>query len=297
MEGTIIQKHRRKYTVDSNGNYYSCILRGRLFRDFKRNKNLAVVGDEVLFEVINNNEGVITEIKERKNKLSRLSAGRPDLEQVIAANIDQLVIVSSSKEPDFKPGLVDRFIAAGEKGELEILICINKMDLIDSGEIEKYVNLYRKIGYRIVLTSAVSGTGLESLKKEMMGKKSIFVGQSGVGKSTIINTLQPGLNIDVNEVSSKTGKGVHTTTSVSLYRLDFGAYVMDTPGIREFSLWDIDKKSLHYYFKEFRKYINGCKYSDCVHINEPDCQIIEALKKGEIPLERYKSYRNIYSSL
>ena len=297
MEGIIIQKHKGRYVVDSHGNSFICSLRGRFFKEVRETRNIAVVGDKVSFDKIGEGEGIITEIKERKNKLSRPWVENPRLEQIIVANIGQLLIIASAKEPDFNTDFIDRFIAAGEKGSLEILICINKIDLIKVYKIEKYVELYEKIGYKVVLTSATSRIGLESLKKEMKGKISVLTGQSGVGKSTIINIIQPGTNLKVKEVSPKTGEGTHATTSVSLFRLDFGAYVVDTPGIREFSLWDIDKSTLHYYFKEFEEFIGECKYRDCVHVTEPDCRVLAAVKSGEISPERHKSYVNIYNTL
>jgi len=297
MEGIIIRKHKKRYTVDSCGDSYVCSVRGRLYKEVKDTKNVTVVGDKVTFSVTGENEGIITEIRERKSKLSRSSIENPHYEQVVVANVDQLLAISSTKKPYFNTDYIDRFIAAGEKGGLDIVVCINKIDLKKNGEIERYAEVYRKIGYTVVLTSAVSGLGLDALKEAMKDKISVLSGQSGVGKSTIINTIQPGMNLRVKEVNPKTGEGTHTTTSVSLFRLDFGAYVVDTPGIREFNLWDIKKSDLNYYFREFDEFAPGCKYRDCVHITEPHCEVSGAVKAGKISEERYNSYVNIYNTL
>jgi len=297
MDGIIIKKHKKRYIVDSGGISYGCSIRGRLYKEIKDARNIAVVGDRVTFEETGEEEGIITEIKPRRRKLSKSSIMNPFQEHVIVANVDQLLVVTSVKNPDFDADYVDRFIAAGEKRELHVVLCINKLDLKKDKKIDKYAGIYKSIGYDVVLTSALTGNGLEELKDLMRKKISVMAGQSGVGKSTIINVLQPGLNLRVRNVNPKTGEGTHTTTSVSLFRLDFDAYIVDTPGIREFNLWDISKDTLHYYFREFRELSSECRFKDCSHVTEPGCAVREGVDSGVISKERYNGYINILRSL
>jgi ribosome biogenesis GTPase len=203
----------------------------------------------------------------------------------------------STKNPSFKSGLLDRYLVIAEKNRLKALICINKIDLAQKSEFQIYQQYYNKLGYRTFFTSVKTGEGLDYLKKVLTNSVTALVGHSGVGKSSLIKALEPGLDIKIKEVSARTQKGQHTTTVVQLFPLSFGGYVIDTPGIRELGFWDIYKKDLQKYFIEFRNYMADCQFADCMHIHEPGCAVKAAVEKGEVFKERYENYVNIYLSL
>jgi len=209
-----------------------------------------------------------------------------------------LLITMSTKLPKFNTHLLDRFIIVAEAGDLEPVICINKMDLLNDEEREellKETRIYEDIGYKVIYTSAVKKEGLESLVDLIKDKLTALAGPSGAGKSTLLNAIQPDLNIRTSVVSEKTQKGKHTTTNVELHHLDFGGYVVDTPGIRELGLWDIWKDEMQFFFPEMRPYITLCKFPDCSHGDEPECAVKEAVSQGKIAQSRYESYLKLRS--
>ncbi len=243
-------------------------------------------------------EGVVEGVEPRHGgKLSRKAAGEREAEQVVAANVDQLVVVAAVAEPELNRRLLDRLVVSGENGGLEVAVCLNKADLADAAACEPVLALYRRLGYRALATSARTGVGVEDLRALLKGKTSVFAGPSGVGKSALLMAVQPGLDLRTGEVSASTGKGKHTTTAVSLLPLDFGGYVVDTPGIREFALYDIERDALQHCFPEMAERFGQCRFADCSHRHEPDCAIVAAVKSGEIDPERYESYCRIYESL
>ncbi|HPD14599.1 MAG TPA: ribosome small subunit-dependent GTPase A [Planctomycetota bacterium] len=256
------------------------------------------VGDRVRFSLLPSGEGVVEGVEPRKGgKLSRKAAGEREAEQVVAANVDQLVVVASVAEPELNRRLLDRLVVSGEHGGLDVAVCLNKIDLADAAAYEPVLELYRRLGYRALATSAVSGVGLEDLRAALRDKTSVFAGQSGVGKSALLMSVQPGLDLRVGDVSASTGKGRHTTTAVSLLPLEFGGYVVDTPGIREFALYNIERDELQHCFPEMAERFGQCRFADCSHRHEPGCAIAAAVESGAIDPERYESYCRIYESL
>lgn len=236
-------------------------------------------------------------IEGRKNYISRKApkikgAGYRGerLEQVIAANIDNLFVVSSVAMPKFNNKLVDRIIVAGESSHLNIQLVINKTDLGQDDEMAAWIDLYRSIGYNVIPSSIVTGEGIEEIMNILSGKKNLFWGHSGVGKSSLLNKMFPYLNFRVGEISSFTQKGKHTTVTSILTRTAEETYVIDTPGIREIAPYGINKESLGHYFIEFAPYIENCRFNTCTHYHEPGCAVIEAVENEDIPVERYESY-------
>ncbi len=248
--------------------------------------------------------GVITEILQRRNKISRkaprikgASIRGERLEQIIAANVDNLIIVSSWLNPQFNNRLIDRMIVVAESSSVEPVIVINKIDLDNNNEREKWVNLYKRIGYNVFQTSTINKLGLDDLKKYLKGKINLFWGHSGVGKSSLLNQLYSDLNLKVSEISNYTLKGRHTTVTVLMKKVDDNTFVIDTPGIREIDPYGIKKEDLCHYFKDFKDFIYNCKFNTCTHHHEPDCAVVKACSEGKINEERYKSYLNILETI
>lgn len=212
------------------------------------------------------------------------------MEQIVASNIDNLIIVSSVNEPIFNHKTIDRFLVAAESSSINPIIVINKIDLDVDNSIKKFVSIYSDIGYNTIYTSCITKENLVQLKETMNGSVSILWGQSGVGKSTILNLLYPDLNLDTGEVSSSTSKGKHTTVTVSMHKVEKNTFILDTPGIREIDPYGIKKEDLSHFFIDFIPYINNCRYNTCTHNHEPDCAVEEAVKKGFISEFRYESY-------
>ena len=305
-----------------------CTLRGTLKRKHRTETGRRIyadpgaVGDEVLFSQIDEEEGVVEDILPRRTKFSRQYAGRHgDIEQVIVANAHQIVAVVSTLMPPMNFRTLDRFLILAEAGDMEAVICLNKMDLVDvaqrrefmgvdSGEVHLQEGIetrrallpggietrrsllpdYEKLGYRVIYTSINMPESLDALREVLRDKFSVIVGASGVGKSSLLNAIQPNLGLRTGEVGEKTQKGRHTTTLVELFALDIGGEVADTPGIREVGLWGVDTENLEYYFPEMEPYLGTCKYNDCAHVSEPDCAVQDAVESGDIHPERYRSY-------
>jgi ribosome biogenesis GTPase len=236
-------------------------------------------------------EGFIERVEPRHGMLTRASRGR---EHVLVANVDQIVIVVSLVEPDLKPHLIDRYLVSAEQGGITPIVCLNKVDLADPAHYQPLIGYYCQLGITAFLTSAVNGQGIDRLRKLLKDRETVFSGQSGVGKSSILNAIQPGLALQVREVSEATQKGRHTTTTAQLLRLDFGGWVVDTPGIRQFKVWDILPEELEGFFPEFRPYVHLCQYPDCTHTHEDRCAIKNAVFRRQISDHRYTSYLGLF---
>lgn len=287
-----------------------CSLKGKYKKDFQLKKeklfhtDIAIVGDEVLFDLNADGSGVIHTISQRTNYLSRkaprirgASYRGERLEQIVASNIDNFFIITSIAEPPFNNKVVDRFIVAGESSHLNVIIVFNKIDLDKNSIIPEWIDLYRSIGYNTFSTSAVEDVGMEELKLHCMGKKNIFWGQSGVGKSSLLNKIFPHLDLEIGSISRSTDKGLHTTVTSVLIKVAEETYVIDTPGIREIDPYGIKKQDLCHYFIEFGKYAADCKFNTCTHHHEPGCKVLEAVENDLISNERYESYLRILDTV
>ncbi len=264
-------------------------------------KSGLAVGDEVLYRPRGDGSGVVDAVLPRRTVLSRPDPFLGERERVIACNIDAVVIVCSLQSPPLRRRLIDRFLIAVQRGGAEPILCVNKTDLPQS-EAERARNLaelepYRAIGIPIVLTSAESGTGLEDLRRVIGDRRCVFVGHSGVGKSSILNAIDPSLNLAAKQISESANRGAHTTTASTLYRLPGGGEVIDTPGIRQFGLWDLKRGDLRDYFPEFAEHAVVCRFRDCAHTEEPECGVKLAVGRGGIPRARYETYLRILGTL
>lgn len=271
-------------------------MRGRILKE-RLDSSPVAVGDNVELSFDENSQAVIEKVLPRKQYLSRPDKITPTRRQVIVSNLDQLVIVSSTLEPQFKAGLVDRFLVSAEKENLPAAIVINKIDLKQPRYFNEYADAWRAAGYKVIFTSALEGNGLEEFKNLLKDKTSALSGHSGVGKSTLINAIQTDLNLRIESISKYTGKGVHTTTSVTMHPLDIGGWVVDTPGLKIFGISDIEKSDLAEYFPDINKLSAGCRFDDCHHINEPDCAVKKAVGSGMLFTDRYKSYKRLWEEL
>lgn len=294
MKGVITKTTGLWYVVQGeDGNTYNCRLRGKFRIQGIKNTNPAVVGDNISFLIESDGVGYITEIEKRKNYIDRKSTKLSKISHIIAANIDIAFLVITVSEPRTSLGFIDRFLVAAEGFRIPTCIVINKMDLYADEElelVEEYTNLYKSIGYEVIHTSVVEGRGMEELKLRMKGKVSLLSGHSGVGKSAIVNHIQPDLQVKIGEISKVHNKGKHTTTFAQMFPLEMGGYIIDTPGIKEFGLIQYSKEEVRDYFPEIRAFNNCCKFTNCLHQHEPACQVIKAVENGEIPISRYQNY-------
>lgn len=301
LRGRVLGISPEGITVEHAGDLYLCGLRGSLKQELTRSKNLVTVGDFVLFEVEQDKQGSVAQVEERRSVLSRQEHLRRRQKQLIAANIDQVLITVSVIKPSLKPSLVDRYIISTFKGGMEPVIVINKIDLLEKDDKEKqlfdlFLSSYRSLNIPVIPISAVTGEGIELLKKQMKDKASVFSGQSGVGKSSLINNVT-GLSLLVGDVIEKTNKGAHTTSAAHLIPLPFGGWCIDTPGIRSFGVWDLKKEDLIDYFPEIYATSSRCKYPNCTHSHEPGCALEEAVENGEISPLRYDSYLKLLGEI
>jgi ribosome biogenesis GTPase len=306
--GTVMRKARGIYWVSDEGVTVVCSISSKLRKDLAMPEadptsiphykvsvgeiamlDPVAVGDIVRYVGAGEGRGMITEVLPRRNKLSRKAAGPKPMEQVIVANVDQVIPLFAAARPEPKWGLLDRYLADAEMVGLPAIICITKCDLVDERSLDDVVALYRGIGYTVILTSAATNRGFDELKEVLEGRLSVLTGKSGVGKTTLLNTLQPGLGLKVNEVGRNSGKGKHTTSNLELYRLDFGGSVVDTPGMREFGLWNLGDRDAAELFPEMRPFLGQCQFHQCTHVHEPGCAILGAVASGLIAESRYRS--------
>lgn len=287
---------------DETGNFWNARMKGVMKLDDITSTNPVSVGDRVEIETENEGEGTATikEIHPRHNYINRQSPRQKHQHHIVAANLDQSLLIATLKEPRTSQGFIDRFLVASEMYHVPAVIVFNKADLYKKKELEKFEHLkdiYEKIGYTVLLISVAENKGIDEVKTLLKDKTTLISGHSGVGKSSLLNAILPDLQLKTQDVSGWSGKGMHTTTFAEMYDLPFGGRLIDTPGMREFGLVDISKQELSHYFPEMRDRLNNCQFNNCLHINEPGCAIKEAVLNGEIHEDRYVSYYNILESI
>ncbi len=295
-KGIVIRGHGKSFIVRCGGKDIPCEIRGRLKYETSQITPVAV-GDDVEISLGADGTGMIEKVAERRSMFFRPAKTSDTKRQVIAANINQLGIIVSSKNPPLKPGLIDRFLIAADMGDLKPIVIINKIDLGRPEMADELEKGYGNINVPILFISAETGESFDELNKIIKGHRTIFAGHSGVGKSMILNRLIPGLNLKVGEVSKYSDKGIHTTSTVEMFELPDGGFVVDSPGLKILKLWELNREDLPYYYKEMEEYLNLCRFTGCSHIHEPDCAVKDAVNKGLIQKFRYENYVTIYNSL
>ncbi|MEX1001039.1 MAG: ribosome small subunit-dependent GTPase A [Crocinitomicaceae bacterium] len=294
-KGTVIKSTGSWYRLlDEEGKEWECRIRGKLRMDDIRSTNPVAVGDTVEFEPEEGKDtGVIKNILPRKNYIVRKSINLSKRSHILAANVDHVYLLVTLVAPQTHTGFIDRFLVTAEAYHIPVTILFNKVDIYaeeDLVVLDNFMEIYRQVGYRCKTISAREKDSVAFLNEEIKGKKVMFGGHSGVGKSTLINTLDPNLDLKIGKISTSHLSGQHTTTFAEMHALKNGGYIIDTPGIKAFGLIDFDKKILSHYFPEMRKVLSGCKFNDCQHVNEPDCAVKTAVENGDIPAERYYNY-------
>jgi ribosome biogenesis GTPase / thiamine phosphate phosphatase len=301
MIGTVVKAQSGFFWVATDATTLRCTLRGRLKKS-RVASDIATLGDMVRIMPTIPGEGVIEEVLPRQSKLARRAAGAKGVwkEDVLVANLDQLVAVFAVAQPEPHVRMLDRYLINAELNNLDVLIVANKADLRSRAQIEALFGPYIEIGYSVLMTSVRAGVGIDAVRERLIGKISAFSGPSGVGKSSLLNAIQPGLQLKTGAVSlggSNASKGRHTTVAPELIPLVSGGYVADTPGIRELGLWQVPPGELDWGFREFRPYIEDCYFQPCSHLHEPDCAVREALHRGAIDEARYESYARLHEEL
>jgi ribosome biogenesis GTPase len=301
LPGRVISPRGGEYLVEADdGRLFECAVR-RLLQSLASDDRTAVAaGDRVLFRPAGATpsakgqsratQGVIERIEPRRGVLTRKIRGQ---KHVLVANVDQVLIVASAADPPLKPSLIDRYLISAAAGGIRPVICINKVDLADLVELQPVIGTYSQLGYDIVATSIVTGMGVSRLKFLLAGRETALAGQSGVGKTSLINSLEPGLNLKTVEVTEETRKGKHTTTAAKLLRMSFGGWLVDTPGIRQMELWDVVPEEVEGFFLEFHPFLRECRYPNCSHTHEARCGVKRAVVRGLVSHQRYESYCRI----
>jgi ribosome biogenesis GTPase len=303
MKGLVYKSTGSWYNIkDETGRFRNARIKGIFKIDEITSTNPVSVGDEVDIDVEDEleNTAIITSIHDRKNYINRQSPRVKHQHHIIAANIDQSLLLATLKEPRTSQGFIDRFLVASEMYHVSSVIVFNKIDLHGPKEdkkFEKWKRMYEGIGYAVAGISVKANIGIDSIKELLKDKTTLVSGHSGVGKSSFLNHIMPALNLKTQDVSGWSGKGMHTTTFAEMFDLPFGGRVIDTPGMREFGLVDLSKQELSHYFPEMRERLSDCQFNNCLHVNEPGCAVKEAVMRDEIEEDRYVSYVNILSSI
>jgi ribosome biogenesis GTPase len=293
--GKVLRVHGLNSYVESrpDGTVYRCTTRRLLKTLATDQRHVVVAGDEVLFRPsrnVDSPEGIIERVQPRTGSLSRTSRRR---RHILVTNVDQVIILTSAAQPRLKPNLIDRILLTSERAGIRPIICINKIDLYDPADLQPLVGTYRRMGYPVFLTSVTEAIGVSALREVLAGRQTVVAGQSGVGKSSLLNAIEPELQLRVGRVSRESEKGRHTTTAAELIKLSFGGYVVDTPGIRQFALWDIIPEEVVGFYRDLRPFENHCRFPDCTHEHEADCAVKNAVADGMIDARRYESYLGV----
>jgi ribosome biogenesis GTPase / thiamine phosphate phosphatase len=288
LQGLIIKAQSGFFTVETSRGFVVCQLRGKL-KQGRATGDIAALGDKVWVTLLEDGSGVIEEVEERKQAIVRLDP-RPqgEYQQVLLANADQAVFVFACANPNPKLRMLDRFLVITEKQRIPAVIVANKIDLVENAK--ELFGLYEPLGYRVIYTSARTGAGIDELHDTLKNKISALAGPSGAGKSSLLNAIQPGLGLAVNEISTAMNKGRHTTVTRQMFPLVDGGYVADTPGWKSLALWDMEAVEMEAYFPELRDLVQGCQFSDCTHTHEPNCAVLAAVKDGRVHPERFDSF-------
>ncbi len=299
MQGRIIKSTGSWYQVQTaNGKRFNCRIKGKFRMQGLTTTNPVAVGDNVDFEIEPEQQtGVINKLHDRKNYIIRKSINLSKQAQIIAANLDLALLVVTLASPRTSLGFIDRFLVTAEAYGIPAGLIFNKLDLFSEEGLEilaEYKAIYEKIGYPCYQVSAIKKTGIKEVEAVLKDKITLFSGHSGVGKSTLLNAILPGLDVRTGEISDWSDSGKHTTTFAEMFELSFGGFLIDTPGIRELGVIDIEKQELSHFFPEMRELLNQCRFHNCRHTNEPGCAVLAALEAGEIELSRYESYLSIY---
>jgi ribosome biogenesis GTPase / thiamine phosphate phosphatase len=299
MKGVVVKSTGSWYLVrDAEGKLHRARLRGKFKLKGMKVSNPLAVGDRVEFDVETTGEdtAVIHKIEDRENYIIRKSTHKAEHAHIIAANLDQALLIATLVSPRTSFGFIDRFLVTAEAYGIPTVIVYNKTDLYDEDmqEYQRQIEyLYERVGYKVMAVSAHTNDGMDALKELLHGKTTLFSGHSGVGKSTLINLIVPDLDLKTSEISGFSDKGVHTTTFAEMFEIDPETFIIDTPGIKELGIVDIPKQELGHFFPEMRERLNQCRFNNCTHFNEPGCAVIEAVRKNEIALTRYESYLSI----
>jgi len=301
MQGLVIKSTGSWYEVQTDeGKSIKCRIKGKFRTLDIKTTNPVAVGDRVTIEPEPDQDtGLITGLESRKNYIIRKSVNLSKQAQIIAANLDQAFLIVTLASPRTSMGFIDRFLVTAEAYDIPAKLIFNKLDLFTTEGLdilEDYQSIYEQAGYPCYSVSALKATNLDQLRELLKDKVTLVSGHSGVGKSTLINALLPGQKLKTGEISDWSDKGKHTTTFAEMFRLPFGGYLIDTPGIRELGVFDIDKQELGRLFPEIRKLMDNCRFNNCRHINEPGCAVIDAMEAGKLEPSRYDSYLSIYNN-
>jgi len=297
MKGRVVRVSGLQHLVEVAGEAWQCELRGRLKEGIRRTTSPVIAGDWVEVSPRGSRTGVIEAIQPRYSQFSRAASGSRPYEQIVAANLDQLVVVVAIRQPAMRTGFIDRAVVMGLKGKMQPVVCINKVDLDPQGMGRAIGQVYRELGYTVLFTSAHTGEGIPDFREALRDRVSGMVGQSGVGKSSLLNLLDPGFSIKTQQLMKQHDRGRHTTAAVHLYKLEDGGYVADTPGIKELRLWGVKREELVHYFVEMNPLIERCQFRNCIHLHEPGCAIREGVENGQVAPFRYAGYQRIIESL
>ena len=299
MKGIVVKSTGSWYNVKlENGDVVEARIQGKFRIKGIRSTNPVAVGDVVTIKQDENINNVITEIEDRKNYIVRKSINLSKHSHIIAANIDQAILIVTISQPKTTTGFIDRFLISAEAYHIPTILVFNKIDIYNKEELEELktlMDIYTKIGYQCLAVSALNNENIDAFKSVLKNKTSVVSGHSGVGKSTLLNTIEPTLDLKTSTISEMHEQGKHTTTFAEMFDLSFGGYIIDTPGVKAFGLIDFDKADLSHYFLEMRAVLDNCQYNNCQHINEPKCAVKDAIAEDKIATFRYNNYLSMYN--